>query len=65
MPFEALYQDGLYALTARPSGVTGYLLSLGPFGGARESGLALDLYAALYCLGLIGLATHAFRRRDL
>lgn len=65
LPFEALYQDGLYALTAETSGVTGYLLSLGPFGGARNSGITLDLYAVLYSAGLLGLATHAFMRRDL
>ncbi|HKJ36597.1 MAG TPA: ABC transporter permease subunit [Solirubrobacterales bacterium] len=65
LPFEALYQDALYALTAETSGVTGFLLSLGPFGGARDTGIVLDLFALLYCAGLLGLATAAFMRRDL
>lgn len=65
LPFEALYQDGLYALTAETSGVTGYLLSLGPFGGARDSGPALVLYSALYVAAAVVIAAALFRRRDL
>lgn len=65
LPFEALYQDGLYALTADTSGTTGFLLSLGPFGGAQQSGPLLVLFAGLYCLALIALAGFLFGRRDL
>jgi hypothetical protein len=65
LPFEALYQDGLYALTAETSGLTGYLLSLGPFGGARDSGPALILYSVAYVGGLVAIAAALFKRRDL
>ena len=37
LPFEALYQDALFSLTADISGTTGFLLSLGPFGGASRA----------------------------
>ena len=65
LPFEGLYQDGLFALTAETSGATGFLLSLGPFGGAQDAGLGLDLFAALYCVALLAAATSSVRRRDL
>ena len=65
LPFEALYQDGLFSLTADISGATGYLLSLGPFGGAVESGPGLLVWAVVYCAALIAIAAALFRRRDL
>ena len=34
VPFEALYQNGLYALTSDIGGATGVIVQLGPFGGA-------------------------------
>jgi Cu-processing system permease protein len=65
MPFEALYQDALRAITAETSGLTGFLLRLGPFGGAEEGGVALRLWAIAY-LALIGVvAVAGFARRDL
>ncbi|HEY2937597.1 MAG TPA: ABC transporter permease, partial [Gaiellaceae bacterium] len=33
LPFEALYQDGLRLLTVRATGLTRFVLELGPFGG--------------------------------
>ena len=36
LPFEALYQAGLDALTEDVGGVTGVIVQLGPFGGAQE-----------------------------
>lgn len=65
LPFEALYQDALYSLTADISGTTGFLLSLGPFGGAVESGPGLIVFAIAYCAVLIALAAYVFGRRDL
>lgn len=65
LPFEALYQDGLSAITADTSGLTRIVVELGPFGGARESGALLWLWAAAY-LGLVTLlGLVAFSRRDL
>lgn len=65
LPFEALYQDALFALTAETSGLTGFLLSLGPFGGAKDSGALLLPYAAAYVVGVTALAGSVFGRRDL
>jgi ABC-type transport system involved in multi-copper enzyme maturation permease subunit len=65
IPFEALYQDALRGITARTTGVTGFLLSLGPFGGAETGGVALRLWALAY-LVLVGCAAAiGFARRDL
>jgi len=65
LPFEALYQDALNALTADTGGLTGLALSLGPFGGARSGGVGLLAWSAIYIAGLLALAVLAFRRRDL
>jgi Cu-processing system permease protein len=65
LPFEALYQGGLHALTEDAAGVTGVIVQLGPFGGAQDSGPGLWLWALAY-LGLVGAAARAgFARRDL
>ena len=65
IPFEALYQDALRAITERTSGLTGFLLRLGPFGGAEQGGVALRLWAVAY-LALVGtVAIVGFLRRDL
>jgi Cu-processing system permease protein len=65
LPFEALYQAGLDALTEDVRGVTGVIVRLGPFGGAQEGGPLLWLWTFAY-LALVGLAAHvAFARRDL
>jgi ABC-type transport system involved in multi-copper enzyme maturation permease subunit len=65
LPFEALYQAGLNALTSEASGVTGVIVRLGPFGGAQEGGTLLWLWTFAY-LALVGAATRAaFARRDL
>ena len=65
LPFEALYQSALGALTADTVGVTRLAIDLGPFGGAEDFGPLLWPWALLY-LGLIGaLALRAFARRDL
>jgi Cu-processing system permease protein len=65
LPFEALYQAGLDALTEDVRGVTGVVVRLGPFGGAQEGGPLLWLWTLGY-LGLVGFAARtAFARRDL
>jgi Cu-processing system permease protein len=65
VPFEALYQDGLREITAETTGLTGFLLQLGPFGGAFTGGPLLRLWAAGYLLVVGLLAAAAFARRDL
>jgi Cu-processing system permease protein len=65
LPFEALYQAGLDALTEDVRGATGVIVRLGPFGGAQEGGALLWLWSAVY-LVLVGAAARlAFARRDL
>ena len=65
IPFEALYQDGLRLITQNTSGLTGFLLRLGPFGGAENGGWPLRLWSLAYLLVVLGVAAVAFRRRDL
>ena len=65
LPFEALYQNGLAALTADTVGFTRLALSLGPFGGAQDASALLWPFAAAY-LAVVGLlAARGFARRDL
>ena len=65
LPFEALYQDALRQTTSRTSGLTGFLLQLGPFGGAYTGGWGVRGWAVAYLL-LVGAATiAAFARKDL
>jgi Cu-processing system permease protein len=65
LPFEALYQDALNAITAETSGFTKAALSLGPFGGAQEAGISLAPYVLGYLAVLGFLAAAGFARRDL
>lgn len=65
LPFEAIYQSALYELTADTGGLTGFALSLGPFGGARTGGLGLVVWSFVYVALLLGLAVWGFRRRDI
>ena len=65
LPFEALYQDGLHALTADIDGVTGVIVQLGPFGGAADAGPLLYPFALVYLVVAGLLADRAFRRADL
>jgi Cu-processing system permease protein len=65
LPFEALFQDGLDATVSDRGGITGALLRLGPFGGARHAGGLLWPYALLYVAAVIATAAWAFMRRDL
>ena len=65
IPFEALYQDGLRQIIANTTGLTGYLLQLGPFGGGYTGGTWVRLWAAAYLLIVAALAAAGFARRDL
>jgi hypothetical protein len=65
LPFEALYQDGLRLISSNASGLTGFLLQLGPFGGAYVHGWGIRVWAAAYLCVALGLAVFAFGRRDL
>ncbi len=65
VPFEALYQDALHAITADTSGLTRFVVQLGPFGGAHVGGPLLGLWAAAYLVLAAGLAILAFTQTDL
>lgn len=65
LPFEALYQGALHALTQDITGVTGVAVSLGPFGGAQETGRLLWPFALAYLLAVGAAADAIFRRSDL
>jgi ABC-type transport system involved in multi-copper enzyme maturation permease subunit len=65
LPFEALYQAGLAALTSEAGGLTGVIVRLGPFGGAQDGGPLLWLWALVYLALVAAAARAAFARRDL
>ncbi len=65
VPFEALYQNGLHALTSDIGGATGVIVQLGPFGGASGTGAAIWPWAVAWCTAVLALAALAFGRRDL
>jgi ABC-type transport system involved in multi-copper enzyme maturation permease subunit len=65
LPFEALYQGGLHALTSNTTGLTGTAISLGPFGGPEGAGIGLVLWALAYLAGTLAIACLWFARRDL
>ena len=65
MPFEALYQTALSAITVDTVGFARLAIDLGPFGGAQTYGALLGPYTVVYLAALGAIATWAFRRRDL
>jgi ABC-2 type transport system permease protein len=65
LPFEALYQDGLHLITENSSGLAGFLLKLGPFGGAYVHGWGIRLWALVYLVAVGVVALAGFARRDL
>ncbi len=65
VPFEALYQNGLYALTSDIGGATGVIVQLGPFGGASTVSVAIWPWAVAWSTAVLLLAALAFHRRDL
>jgi ABC-type transport system involved in multi-copper enzyme maturation permease subunit len=65
LPFEALYQAALAAITSDTVGFTRLAINLGPFGGAEQAGPLLWPWTVAY-LALLGVgASAAFARRDL
>jgi Cu-processing system permease protein len=65
LPFEALYQDALNAITAETGGFTRAALTLGPFGGAQAAGVWLAPYVLAYLAVVALVAVWGFRRKDL
>ncbi len=65
LPFEALYQDALRMITERASGLTGFLLQLGPFGGAYVHGWPIRIWAVAYLALVLAAAVAAFSRKNL
>jgi len=65
LPFEALYQEGLHALTSETTGLAAFVVQLGPFGGAHHFGPGLVAWLFVYLALLAGAAVWGFRRRDL
>jgi Cu-processing system permease protein len=64
-PFEALYQDALHNITAETTGLTRFVVQLGPFGSGREGGPWLGAWAVVFLVLCMGFATVAFTRSDL
>ena len=65
LPFQALYQAGLYALTADTLDTSTFIVRLGPFGGAQGAGIPLVLWTIAYVALVTWGATRAFERKDL
>ncbi len=65
LPFDALYQAGLHALTADTSGLTGVIVHLGPLGGAQGAGPGLIVWAIAYVAVVMAATAAALARRDL
>ena len=65
LPFEALYQQALAAITQDTVGFTRLAIDLGPFGGARSFGSLLGPFTLAYLAAVAALALWRFRRRDL
>ena len=65
LPFEALYQDALDAISSESFGLTQEALQLGPFGGAQAGGPELLPWTLAYLAAIGVVAALAFRRRDL
>jgi ABC-type transport system involved in multi-copper enzyme maturation permease subunit len=65
LPFDALYEDALYRITADTHGVTRFVLQLGPFGGAQAAGASMYAWAAVYGALVVVAAALVLRRRDL
>jgi Cu-processing system permease protein len=64
LPFEALYRDGLHAIT-ETSTLSGFILRLGPLGSSHAAGPFLGPFVALYIVVVVGLALTGLARRDL
>jgi ABC-type transport system involved in multi-copper enzyme maturation permease subunit len=65
LPFEALYQDGLRLISTDATGLTSFLLELGPFGGGFVHGWPIRVWAVGYLVVALAAAIAVFSRKDL
>ena len=65
LPFEALYQAGLFALTADITGVSGFVVRLGPFGGGHSLAVVHYLFLAAYFAAALAVGMFWFERKDI
>jgi Cu-processing system permease protein len=65
LPFEGLYQDTLRLISTDATGLTSFLLELGPFGGGFVHGWPIRIWAAGYVAAALGIAIVVFSRKDL
>ena len=65
LPFEALYQDALDAITADVARAHQVAVNLGPFGGAQAAGLLLWPWTLAYVARGRRRGLQAFARKDL
>jgi Cu-processing system permease protein len=65
LPFDALYQAGLHALTSDTSGFTGVIVHLGPLGGAQGAGPSLAVWSVGYVAVVLVATAVGLHRRDL
>ena len=65
LPFEGLYQDALRLLTSQTTGLTAFVLQLGPFGGGYVHGWTIRAWSVAYLAAALVAAVAAFNRRNL
>jgi Cu-processing system permease protein len=65
LPFEGLYQTSLRELTVDTGGLAGWMIHLGPFGGAQDFGPLFWPWALAYLVLVGAVALRSFARRDL
>ncbi|UUY04490.1 ABC transporter permease subunit [Svornostia abyssi] len=65
LPFEALYQQALHFLTDSTQNFERVIVTLGPFGGARDGGPLLWPWAVAYLAMVWAAAAWRFGRMDL
>ena len=65
LPFEGLYQDALRLLTSQTTGLTAFVLQLGPFGGGYVHGWTIRAWSLAYLAAALVAAVAAFNRRNL
>jgi ABC-type transport system involved in multi-copper enzyme maturation permease subunit len=65
LPFEGLYQDGLRLITSSTTGLTAFILQLGPFGGGYVHGWTIRTWSVAYLVLALAAGVAAFSRRNL
>lgn len=64
LPFESMYQAALHEITSDVTGVSGLVVRLGPFGGARDASAGLVVWSVAWTVAIVALAAWRLRRRD-